>query len=417
MAILSRLLRTLVTAIAILWASAAYAQPVGQCNDVTRGQAFAIYANGFMQQIGNPANMGNYVRDPSGQTFIRFPSVTPQFNAFFVDWQWRLVEINRFTGLNQVGTCNFNPYFVPQNPYMGLQLPAMQPGYYVEVPGGQIPVPTAFARPDEPFGGVMITGESQARGCAQSSMAGGTLDRARFGDCMIRNMVGQRERAVYDCARSSGDDNAIALCLVGALGGNNERAAAQAVSKCYTEYGTDWSRYPLCMAGGAVGGDAGKLIACMEQQGKTGDVTLLGTAACYGADRFNLNPEMQIVAGCAAASGGEPYTFAGCAGGQLTARELDKCFSHGIGGPNGCFGPNNTIVQGLRSTGQFFAQQFGPTNDIVRTWNQAVTSLTTAPGPNNTAIRTLRNVGNEVGRGTNNVAREVKKVLPRIRCC
>lgn len=410
-------LRALIAAIMIFWAGAASAQMVGQCNDMTRGQAFAVYSNGFMQQIGNPTNAGPYVRDPSGQTFIRFPSLTPQINAFFVDWQGRLVEINRFTGVNQVGTCQFAIHFIPPNPAANLPVPMMQPGYFVEVPGGALPVPQAFANPDQPFGVPLITGETQAQSCASSSAVSGRLDRARFGDCMVRQMVGQRERAVYDCARSGSDRNAMTLCIVGMLGGTNEKAASQAIAQCYSQYGEEWSKYPLCMANGSVGGDAGKLLACVQQQSGLGDVTLLGTAACYGADNFNLNPEMQIMVGCAVASGGEPYTFAGCAGGQLTTRELEKCFAGGIGGPNGCFGPNNTIVQGLRDTGQFFASQFGPTNDIVRTWNGAVNGLVQAPGPNNTAVRTLRNVANEVSRGSTNVSREIRKVLPRIRCC
>ena len=409
--------RTLVAAIMLLWASVASAQQVGQCNDMMRGQAFAIYANGFMQQIGNPANSGQYVRDPSGQTFIRFPSLTPQVNAFFVDWQGRLIEINLYTGANQIGMCQFANIFIPPNPYASLPPPVMQPGYFVDVPGGAMAVPQAFADPQRPYGVPLIASEAAAVGCAQSSTTGAQIDRARFGDCMVRQMVGQRERAAYDCARSGGDENAVALCMVGVFGGANERAAAQAISQCYAQFGEQWSQYPLCMANGSVGGDAGKLLACVQQQGGSGDVTLLGTAACYGAGKFDLNPEMQIIAGCAAASGGEPYSFAGCAGGQLTARELDKCLTGGVGGANGCFGPNNTIIRGLRDTGNFFRQEFGPTNTIVQTWNGAVNGLTQAPGPNNTAVKTLRNVANEVGRGTNNVAREVKKVLPRIRCC
>jgi hypothetical protein len=274
-------------------------------------------------------------------------------------------------------------------------------------------VPQQFADVNNGFASPRLVSEGQAAACFQQASGPQGVDRSRFGNCLLQQMATPQERALLECARLS-DRSAIAFCMAGQLGGPNERAAAAALQNCYRQYGSDFSRYPLCMAAGNVPDEAGKLLACVEQQSRTGDVTMMGTAICYGAGSLRMNPEMQIIVSCAVATGGEPYSFAGCAGGQLTARELDKCFTNGVGGNSGCFGRNNDIVRALSGTGQWLTGQFGPNNDLVRTWNNTVSDLRNGPGPNHEAVRTIRNVGNEISRGNENVKREVKKVLKNI---
>lgn len=58
------------------------------------------------------------------------------------------------------------------------------------------------------------------------------------------------------------------------------------------------------------------------------------------AGMLGANREMQLAAECSAA--GHPKAVAACIAGRLTSEELAKC-SSGIGAPDGCFGPNNTI--------------------------------------------------------------------------
>jgi hypothetical protein len=57
-----------------------------------------------------------------------------------------------------------------------------------------------------------------------------------------------------------------------------------------------------------------------------------------------MNEEWRIAAECAVQTGGNPVGFAGCSAGRLTLKELENCFNG-----KGCFGPNNTIVVGLRN--------------------------------------------------------------------
>jgi hypothetical protein len=388
-------------------------QMVGQCNDLTRGQSFAFYSNLYAHQIGNPANAGFAARDPSFMTFLRVPAVNPMVNAYFVAWDGSLIEITRGVGSRQIGTCQFHPSFVQQNPFANVYAPPpMSQNIVVETPSGEMPLPQAIASSaaNRPFGVPMVTTEARAQLCFQQS--GG--NRAQFGDCMVREMAGQRERAAYDCARSARDRAAMAFCMVGALGGEKERQIAQTFANCQTQYGTRFSEYPLCLAGSRVDGDAGRLLQCVQQQSSRGEVTVMGTAMCYGAQKLDLNTEMQIAVQCAVSTGGEPIAFAGCAGGQLTALELNKCFTHGVGG-SGCFGPNNTILQALQSAGQAIAQHFGPNNDLVRNWNNAMIDLRHGPGRNHEAVKVFRNVGNEVRNAPQNVTNAVRRAVPKIK--
>jgi hypothetical protein len=401
--------------ISVFAAGAAQAQAlVGQCNDTVRAQSFAFYSNNYTHQIGNPANNGYVMRDPSFSTFLRVPAANPALNAYFVGWDGSLIEITQGVGARVIGGCQFHPGYVQANPYANVfQPPVMSQNMVVEVPGGgEMPIPQAIVQSDRPFGVPMIASEARAVQCWNS--AGGS--QSQFGDCMVRAMAGQRERAAYDCARANRNNNsAMALCMVGALGGAKERQVAQTLANCQAQYGTRYSEYPLCMAGQNIDGDTGKLLQCVQQQTSQGQVSVMGTAMCYGAGKLDMNTEMQIAVQCAVSSGGEPMTFAGCAGGQLTAIELNKCFTNGVGGAGGCFGPNNTIVQALQSAGQAIGQHFGPNNDLVKTWNNAVHDVTQGPGPNNEVVKVFRNVGNEVKNAPQNVVNAVKRVVPKIK--
>lgn len=60
-----------------------------------------------------------------------------------------------------------------------------------------------------------------------------------------------------------------------------------------------------------------------------------------GLPSLQMNREAQISAQCVA-SNGVTQAGAACIAANLTAEELDKCLSKGIGG-DGCFGDNNTL--------------------------------------------------------------------------
>ncbi len=409
----NRSTRFLLLIVTILLIHTGFAQPaVGRIHDQVRGVSFTLFANGWMVQDGNPSNAGQTVRDPSGLMHLMIPAVNPQLFAYFLSWDNRLIEVHRINGARVIG-------FYDGPPPLGQpQIPVVQMNFRndwgVETPFGFKPVPVEVMDENKPYGKMMVSNEAQAQQCFQRSMTpSGSIDREKFALCMVENMAGTKELEIFNCIKSGSTPEERTLCLFGKLGGAKERQIAAQLSQCYQQFGTDYSKYPLCMAGSAFDGDLAKLVGCMQQQAQTGSVSIYGTALCYGQSKLNLNPETQIILQCAVASNGNGYAFAGCAGGQLMAKELDKCLTNGIGGANGCFGNNNTIIKGLKDIGNLLRADFGPNNTAVQLWNQAVNTLSF--GPNNDAVKTIQNIGNELGRTPNNIGKAIKKVVPKIK--
>jgi len=79
------------------------------------------------------------------------------------------------------------------------------------------------------------------------------------------------------------------------------------------------------------------------------------------AGALGANREMQLAAECSAA--GTPQAVGVCIAGRLTAEEIQKC-SNGIGSPNGCFGPSNTLRQAVENAVSDLTQGPGDHNDL-----------------------------------------------------
>lgn len=405
----SRILWRVVLLLAGLCAAQPASAQVGRCFDQVRGQAYDVYPNLWMVQIGNPANQGQAMRDPSGLNFMRVPASTP-YQAFFVNWQGQVIEINP-SGWFQIGYCQFSTNIIPPNPYDFAYQPPQMANWGVRVSGAEVvPVPQAFANTRQRYVPPLYATADTAQSCMDESGD----DQDAFADCMLQRMLGDKERQIYECSKDGADKTAVSLCIVGIVGGSNERRSAQQVANCYAEHQDDWEQYPMCMADQNIGGDGAKLLACVRKQSESGEVTFAGTAICYAAGSLRLNPEWQIAVECAATSGGEPLTFAGCAGGRLTARELEKCFTDGIGG-SGCFGPNNEIVKALRNVGLDMNNAFGPNNDLVKIWNNGVNDIQNGPGPNNEVVKVFSTVGNDIANGpgrNNDIVKAIDNVVP-----
>jgi hypothetical protein len=65
-------------------------------------------------------------------------------------------------------------------------------------------------------------------------------------------------------------------------------------------------------------------LSCVTQN--KGDIK--SSAVC--ALVKDLTPEQQIAISCAMSTGGQPYAFAACVGGQLFASEVSKCWEDGV---------------------------------------------------------------------------------------
>jgi hypothetical protein len=212
--------------------------------------------------------------------------------------------------------------------------------------------------------------------CARSSK-----DAAEFTSCSAKHLVGPRltdqQRVAISCAAKYKDDyKAVAACAGANLGGlsGNQRivvacamnskgetsdfltcAGSQFINKSLTpderavldcaRQSNDTASFASCSAMHFVGPRLSReqQIAVMCTVENKGDYA--GTATCAGTNLFNLNlnPEQQIAVQCVVSTGGQPYAAAGCIGTRLTARELTKCFTDGVGGSHGCFGDNNDL--------------------------------------------------------------------------
>lgn len=402
--------RFLAIALCTVFAAPAIAQlQVGQCVDQSRDQAFAFFDNSLIVQVGNPNNQGIAMRDPSGLNFLRLPAANPMLQAFFVNWQGQLIEINP-NGFGPIGYCQFSQAVIPPNPWANIYQPPKMANWGVRTDQGVQHLPVQFSNTDQRYVQPLLTTPDKADICLNQS--GG--ESTAFGDCMLRQMMGHRENAVYDCSKNSSSQEELALCIVGATGGNNEKRIAGQLSKCHAEYGNNWDQYSLCMAEQNMDGDSARLLNCVRQQSEKGSVNAFGTALCYGANKLQMNAEMQIAVQCAMSSGGEPLTFAGCAGGQLTARELQKCLDHGVGSHD-CFGPNNEVVKGLNAIGIDIRNNFGPNNDLVKTWNNGVRDVQNGPGPNNELVKVANTIANDVTNGpgkNHDIVKAIDNVLP-----
>lgn len=387
----------------------AFAQvPIGQCIDQTRQQAFSIYDNGYAHQVGFPQNAGWVARDPSGQTYLRMPAASPTTHAFFVSWQGQLIEVNNWQpGPRVIGYCQF-PYGIPAPPPVHtLPQYAYTNQSGVLYNGQTLPVPQQFYSETVGFSPPPLPSPADAQACLQS---GG--DPARFVDCLAPKMFTKPQAEAYECARTSQDQLGMATCLAGTMVGAAERTAINQVSDCYRKLGKDWDKYTLCMANGQFSQETAAAMDCVKQQSEAPTASAWAVAGCIAGNALSLNAELTVAVECAMTSQGEPMTFAGCTGGRLTVRELEKCFTHGVGG-NGCFGPNNEIVKGLRAVGVDMEKILGPNGFAVQTWNNAVNDVQHGPGPNNEIVKAIRTINNDLnhGMGENN---DIRKVLTNI---
>ena len=140
--------------------------------------------------------------------------------------------------------------------------------------------------------------------------------------------------------------------------------------------------------------------------------------AAWCASGRQLSPEQQVIAGCVMQTGGEPKSTIACIGGTLTVREIEKCFSGGIGTSQGCFGPNNDAVRYLRNAWNDVTRGPGPNNDLWRLGRSMWSDMTHGPGPNNDVRRFLDNAQRDLtqGPGPNNEVRRALDGLAGGRC-
>jgi hypothetical protein len=398
---------------------------IGQCVIPASNRSYVVRSDFYFISQQSPALNAATMVDPSGQTFLFIQSGNPALR-YFVTWQGNVIEMNTAGQWGEIGSCQIQiPPPSPPPP-----IPIFRQGQISfddgsgslgspratgAPPGGwQVPremVESTLRTEGEAHLPTAIPTESEAQQCWVNASNG--ANREAFLDCLAPKAMGSKELAAYRCMRGSRDRNAMGFCLVKNNMGQAEQRAMSDVEKCYGQHGNNWMAYSGCLAPAALqmGGADPKVmqaVRCLQTSSPGGQFNGWAMAGCYLGPQvmagLNLNAEALMALECAQASGGNPTTFAGCTGGRLMAAELDKCFQNGVGGSNGCFGPNNFFTEQFNNIGQAVAANFGPGHVMTR-----------GPGQNHELVKFADNVGREASQAGQNVAREVRKVVPRIK--
>ncbi|MFT3730792.1 MAG: hypothetical protein QM780_05090 [Hyphomicrobium sp.] len=225
-------------------------------------------------------------------------------------------------------------------------------------------------------------------------------------DCVAQRKLSGRNLAAYKCVTE--DATNVGQCLQAAGADAQTAAIASTIQQCY-DAGGEASDYALCALEHGGNRDVSRAARCVKQQAESGSPSYMGAGLCYATGSLQMNAENQIALECAVSTGAQPYAFAVCAGGRLTARELTKCFTDGVGG-NGCFGPNNEIVKALRGAGIDVNNLGNPNGEVVKAWNTVTNDMRNGPGPNNDIVKAANTIANDLknGPGPNN---DIKKAV------
>ncbi|MDW9812101.1 hypothetical protein [Sinorhizobium meliloti] len=218
--------------------------------------------------------------------------------------------------------------------------------------------------------------------CAALSIVGDSIteQQKRAIACLAQNegdVVGcaaeeaglsEEQKAMVDCAvRSNGTTSGFIDCAGGAVVDRYLGRDAQTALRCAADSDRP-EDFAVCAATGILGQNASKeqriALTCAADSG--GDLEQM--AVCAGANMLNiemgLNAEQQIAVQCLVSTGGQPYAAAGCMASRLTARELTKCFTDGVG-RDGCFGDNNDLVGRNGWTARTLRQIGGGPNSVI----------------------------------------------------
>jgi len=361
------------------------------------------------------------VRELSGTYYAMLPwgsfgLSSPHRWSFFINWDSEIVRTDVYGDRrveNQVGSCDFKDDLQDERPNVHVPLPA---NWGISDGGNRIPMPQGIPFPSAPYTAPLLVSRPDTEACVNE--ADGSQEA--FQSCMIHHMGDDRTQALLKCIEDKHEEAgepahsgnvAKAFCMMGVTGDANTKKAAAVAQRCYERYGDDWHSYPLCTAQGMTGGETQRVIGCVQDQmdaTKTGgDFSYVGVAVCYGGSLLNLNREDQIAIECGIASGGVPPTWAACAGGRLTVIELDRCWQDGVGGDNGCFGPNNFFVKTLKQFGIDAEGVLGAANAAVTFYRNAVSDLTNGPGAGNDIYKVrdaARQLGNRMSDAGSDIA-------------
>ncbi len=270
--------------------------------------------------------------------------------------------------------------------------------FQVDVPGvATVNGGTSGAGPQLHVALPPLPDQTQLQACLSSSNS-----REDFAACVAQRALPQQYRISAQCAQANREDGGRALaCSTGNPEILNAYDRIKRIKGCTDESGGGEYAGAPCIGDETLSSDDRYYLSCITKN--HGDFR--ASAMCSLAK--DLTPEQQIALSCGVSSGGEPHAFAACTGGQLLSRELDKCWDHGIGTDDGCFGPNNDIRKFLESADDVIRNAAGEhsvvyqaystltkdvldsdaSRDVVKILNDGLGDLKDGPGPSNTVVQ------------------------------
>jgi hypothetical protein len=243
---------------------------------------------------------------------------------------------------------------LPPPPVVPAQIAPSGPGITPIRPGAspqEIAVACAQAQGANVAGFVECTGaqvilrqhDHSVLDCAVSSRT-----NADFAQCAAAKAgitLNSDQRVLANCAmKSEGDEDDFISCA-SSIVGNHLTPQQKQLLNCAAD-ASDTSDFATCAAKNFLGSRLTKEQAVAVECAADSGADFQQYASCAGTRylKMNLNPEQQIAVECVVTTGGQPYAAGGCMVSRWTARELQKCFQHGFGGSDGCFGDNNDLI-------------------------------------------------------------------------
>lgn len=239
-----------------------------------------------------------------------------------------------------------------------------------------------------------------------------------FSSCMVERAFPPEYRLTKQCLEDHDDEPLDALVC----SNNNPQLSRnfekfKKVKECFEQEGRNEQQIAVCAGNQFLGENERYYVSCVANNPDS-----YGRMAVCALGK-NLNPEWQIAASCAVETGGQPYAFAVCTGGQLMAREIGKCLQHGIATDQGCFGPNNEYVKTVRGLDEAAKHAFGENSVVYQAYHWYSNNVM-APGPNHEVVKAVNTVLHDVTNGpgpNNDIIRLVNKLpqakIGNVRVC
>lgn len=196
---------------------------------------------------------------------------------------------------------------------------------------------------------------SKALDCAESPSTSGVMD------CLTATYLPGGAQSLYAClsgvdaqdqlsrcaAGAGGEVGKLARCyqqdrdrlaVVACVAGDQIPKSARDAIMCAANNADSLTNAAVCLAGTQISPRLARQIGCITES----ESSPVAAGVCIATASMDLTPEQQIGLECLASSGGQPYVFAACVGGQLTMREMAKCRGKAFG-EGDCFGDNNEL--------------------------------------------------------------------------